>query len=844
MNLTKRLIALLAIVPMFVLFVACGDDPTNNNPNGDDPTDQPGDNPGGGTGEEEEKYEDIKVVDGKVRFYLKEKPNSTRTATGLTARDWAKSSVIMNSKSYEISLTDESTPRPYIEVPESGNYNATLITPDSKKWYGTSTYSDIKLPYSQFRHTAANVIKSFPMYGSYSKESGNKLIFNDGFAMVLVKLKGSAKVSSVKVENPSGSAVAGLSNFMPSKGSFTVKKGYDFAVLNSTNKGDYTKLSTSKVTNFWVMVAAGNYPQGLKVTICDSEHLAMFCQTEALNLAAGDVHVIEKDYAPDADLVYYEGFDNFVWGGDIMKGEDGFGYAPTADAVTIDSSADLTGYEDAFAEVAYDSPGTGFIQSNTWADVNGKSVAESHRMSDSYVASRGIADVNCMFRTYEHPGYVAVGAATTVRGIYTSPHSAGNKTIGRVKYTVQIAVQNGFNGNLQFEVINGGVIESVTVDGKAIDASNITYSGVSAIANHLEKLLPIPAKASDKKSWSTVEVVVNGATDGSRVYLADENSNSGVHGVYINSIEGRQIEEWGKKDGTVRVLLWNILCGMWCDQHNNYDNFVKWVKKYDPDICIWCESETTLKDNSTSSASSKFLPDGWAQLCTRYGHVYAAVGGNRDNFPQTVTSKYPIKTVKKITDTNVSGKPVSHGAGHFTIEIEGKKLNIVTLHMWPQAYNFGVSGTANQEASAARNEGHIYREHEMQYIVDQTVNNPTHASEEYWIFGGDTNSRSRLDAWYHKYADDYIGLTTHDVVRNQTNLKDVIGDYYPRNYFFSSTYASARIDFLYASPKMFERIDNSIMLVDEWCRPRKNGNVQDWQAPSDHRPVIVDFNLK
>jgi hypothetical protein len=413
-----------------------------------------------------------------------------------------------------------------------------------------------------------------------------------------------------------------------------------------------------------------------------------------------------------------------------------------------------------------------------------------------------------------------------------------------VKYTVQIAVQNGFNGNLQFEVINGGVIESVTVDGKAIDASNITYSGVSAIANHLEKLLPIPAKASDKKSWSTVEVVVNGATDGTRVYLADENSNSGVHGVYINSIEGRQIEEWGKKDGTVRVLLWNILCGMWCDQHNNYDNFVKWVKKYDPDICIWCESETTLKDNSTSSASSKFLPDGWAQLCTRYGHVYAAVGGNRDNFPQTVTSKYPIKTVKKITDTDKSGKPVSHGAGHFTIEIEGKKLNIVTLHMWPQAYNFGVSGTTNQEASAARNEGHIYREHEMQYIVDQTVNNPAHASEEYWIFGGDTNSRSRLDAWYHKYADDYIGLTTHDVVRNQTNLKDIIGDYYPKGYFFTSTYSAARIDFLYASPKMFERIDNSIMLIDEWCRPRKNGNVQDWQAPSDHRPVIVDFNLK
>ena len=838
MKLTKRFVAILALVPIFAIMVACGEDPTTSqNPN-EEETEQPEDKP-----VDEEKYEDIKVVDGKVRFYLKEKENSTRTATGLTARDWAKSSVIMNGKTYAVALTDEETPRPYVDVDEATNYNLSLITPSSNKWYGSSTYADIKLTHSQIYHNSASNIKSFPMYGSYSKESGNKIIFNDGFAMILVKLKGSAKISSVKVENPNGKAISGMAIFMPTKGYYSVNKGFDFAVLNCTNKGDFVKLSNSKSTNFRLMIAPGSYPEGLKLTICDASHQAIFVNIDPITLAAGDVHLIERDYTPDADLVYYEGFDNFVWGGDIMKGSEGFGYAPTADAVTIDSSADLTGYEDAFAEVAYDSPGTGFIQSNTWADVNGKSVAQSHRMSDSYVASRGIADVNCMFRTYEHPGYIAIGSATTVRGIYTSPHSAFTKAIGRVKYTAQIAIQNGFNGNLQFEIVNGGVIESATVDGKAVDASNITYSGVSAIVNHLEKLLPIPSKVSDKKKWSTVEVVVNGATDGSRVYLADENSNSGVHGAYINSIEGRQLEEWVKKNGTVRVLLWNVLCGMWQDQHNNYDNFVQWVKKWDADICIWCESETTHKDKSTSSASTKYLPEGWAQLCTRYGHVYAAVGGNRDNFPQTVTSKFPIKTVKKITDTDKSGKPVSHGAGHFTIEINGKKLNIVTLHMWPQSYNYGVSGTANQEASAARNEGHIYREHEMQYIVDQTVNNPAYASEEYWILGGDTNSRSRLDAWYHKYADDFIGLTTHDVVRNQTNLKDVIGDYYPRNYFFSSTYGNARIDILYASPKMFDRIENSIMLIDNWCYPRLTDNVQGWQYPSDHRPLLVDFNM-
>ena len=412
-----------------------------------------------------------------------------------------------------------------------------------------------------------------------------------------------------------------------------------------------------------------------------------------------------------------------------------------------------------------------------------------------------------------------------------------------MKYTVQLAVQHGFNGNLQLMVNNGGVIKSAKVNGEEIDPSNITYRNVSAIVNHVEKLVPVPSSATEKNKWSTIELEVEGATDGSRIYLADENSGTGVHGAYVNSIEARQIDEWEKKDGTLRVLLWNILFGMWQDQHNNYDNFVKWVVKYDPDVCIWCESETISADQSTAAATNKYLPYGWAELCKRYGHSYAAVGGDRDNFAQTVTSKYPITTIKRITDSDVKNKPISHGAGHFTIEVEGKKINIVSLHMWPQAYGYGVS-SSKQEESAANNEGHYYREFEMQYIVNQTVNNASYANEEYWIFGGDTNSRSRLDAWYHNYTTDHPILLTHDVVRNQTNLKDVIGDYYPSDYFMSSTYGAARIDILYASPKMFDCIENSITLIDNWCYPRLTDNVRDWQYPSDHRPVVVDFKLK
>lgn len=843
-KLMRKLCAMAIVLPVFALCVACGEDPTSNNEStgDDDPTEEPG-KPSGG---EDDKYEDIKVVDGKVRFYLKEQENSTRTVTDLTARDWAKSSVIVNGKNYEISMSEGDNPRPYIEVAESGSYNATLITPESGKWYGSSTYADIKLPFSQFSHTSAATIKSFPMYASYTKENGNKLIFKDGFAMVLLKLKGSAKITSVKVENLADKEIAGTGSLMPSKGSFTIKKGVNYAVLNCTNKGDFTTLTSSKATYLRVMIAPGNYTEGLKVSICDSQHLAMFHTSPAVNLAAGDLYVIETDYAPESDLAFYEGFDNLVWGGDIMKGDEGFGYAPTAEKVNENSSAELTGYEDALTEVSYDNPGTGYIQSNTWADVSGKMVSESHRMSESYVKSRNLDFMRCMFRTQEYPGYIAVGAASTARGIFTSPSALGMKGIGRMKATIRFALQAGFTGNLSAQVNDGGIIMEAKLNGEALtlDRTILVQAGAVSLKNGS---VTIPSSAAAVKEWNTLELIIDGATDGTKFYLADEFSTAGVHGVYVDSIEARQVEEWKKEDGTLRVLLWNILYGMWCDQHNNYDNFVKWVKKWDPDVCIWCESESLAPDNSASGSlaeKDKFLPDGWSTLCTRYGHAYAVVGGNRDGFPQTITSKYPIKTVKKITDSNVKGKPITHGAGHFTIEVNGKKINFVTLHMWPQAYAYGVSGTANQEADAAKNGGAYYREFEMQYIVDNTVNLPANAGEELWILGGDTNARSRLDSWFYSYAEDHPIYLTHDVVRKQTNLKDVIGDYYANHSFMSSTYGSARIDILYASPKMFERIKSSITLADDWCAPRLNGNARGWYAPSDHRPIMVDFDIK
>ena len=46
----------------------------------------------------------------------------------------------------------------------------------------------------------------------------------------------------------------------------------------------------------------------------------------------------------------------------------------------------------------------------------------------------------------------------------------------------------------------------------------------------------------------------------------------------------------GERTDDMRLLYWNIQNGMWSDQSNGYDNFVAWVKGYDPDVCVWCEA--------------------------------------------------------------------------------------------------------------------------------------------------------------------------------------------------------------------------------------------------------------
>ena len=296
-------------------------------------------------------------------------------------------------------------------------------------------------------------------------------------------------------------------------------------------------------------------------------------------------------------------------------------------------------------------------------------------------------------------------------------------------------------------------------------------------------------------------------------------------------------------EANLRLLYWNIQNGMWSGQGDNYTRFVNWVSAQNPDVCVWCESVTNYKTASDEKIKPEeaYLPEHWGELARRYGHEYWYKGGHRDNFPQVITSKYPIENVERIVGEEPDSV-VTHGSGWARIEKNGKTVNIVTLHTWPQAYAYGV-GSADQAASAANKEGDKYREFEIKYICAQTVNNPAYASCQDWLMMGDFNSRSRVDNWYYGYPENDTRLLVHNHILDHTDLKDIIAERYPGS-FISSTYGNARIDYMYASPSMYARVVNALTVMDKWTTATQSPYVSNFYDPSDHRPILVDFELK
>ena len=569
--------------------------------------------------------DDITIVNGKVKFYLVLADNSPRSAMESSQPDFRNCSLRVNGEEYIPALDTDGKWSCEVKASAAGTYDAVLHTASSGAWHGSSAYSDLKVPFSQFLAGSPAQLPDYPMYASYSKETGNRLSLKDGFSILDITLKGSGKISSIRVSDPSGSSLSGLADYLPSKGQFKMKSGLPECILNCTDSDNAATLNDNGA-HFYIIVPPGTYNAGLDIRICDDVHKMMEYNTGAFSLAGGTVKSINLDYSPASGLIWYEGFDKFVWGGDIIGGEGTLGYAPDDDNPGTDGATSRTGYENAFTQVGYDRPGSGFIQSNTWSEVSGKTVGTSHQMSESYVKSRGIGDFTYMFRCQEYKGCLAIGAGNSGRGIFNTGAMGIVPEPCAVRISFDFCLQDGNTDGLLMQIMNGGQIAALNIDGQDVtsDKDNFSFVGVTHDYFLSKSRTTVPGSAAEAKTWHKVEALVENATDGTCLHITGKSVDAGVHGIYIDNIKVTLDREYQKENGTIRVLYWNIQNGMWADQANNYTNFTKWVKKYNPDICVWCESSSIYKDNTKTSApsSERFLPEGWSTLAAKYGHSW------------------------------------------------------------------------------------------------------------------------------------------------------------------------------------------------------------------------------
>lgn len=275
-----------------------------------------------------------------------------------------------------------------------------------------------------------------------------------------------------------------------------------------------------------------------------------------------------------------------------------------------------------------------------------------------------------------------------------------------------------------------------------------------------------------------------------------------------------------------KLLSWNIQDGMWCDQFDDYVNFVAYINEINPDIfCIQEAASHWDIDGKNLSHYSRYLPypdqknveskwdnpSGWVALAKRWGHEYVVMGPYKDNYPVVITSKYPIEIIERLRgDENTT---VSHGAlyakVHFTDDIS---VNLVNLHLQPD----NVANASN------------FRMNEINFYLSKTINSKEHYRDEHWLMMGDFNSNVGKNVDVEVRKNSYYDLWAEMNSYNKSYIDFIYGTESMRKSLKS-------IDFLYGFAHM-----DKIMYSPNGVAI--NNGVGVWKY-SDHYPVLAEFSL-
>ncbi len=847
-----------------------------------------------GGGVESETVMPLVPEEGKAGFVLDSESSSLRVRIGGDRHVFTEEDEIyLRSEVFHPSV--DASGRATLAVPESqtGQYRMFCYPKGSKGWFLPEGYPlrNLIIPYSQFYLSTVDQLDTYPLYGEYSEATGNRIVFREVIAALDITLRGNVSVASVHVRNRAESGdvadnLAGVASWSVKDG-YVLEEGVNFVNLNCTNDGQGVRLTTSG-THFYLLISKGSYPAGLTLTVTDMGHKGQTFTIPAFTVGAGELRSFDFDYAPDADLVFFEPFDNYVWGGNVQGNSGVSAYAPTETANPNENPTERTGYENAFVKVVNTTPGSAFIQAN-WATVQDWTVGERHSVSAEYVASRNIGDWPYLYRCQEFQGCVCAGGGDEIRGVFRSP-GFPQFSDGLYDLTVSydVCFRYGTEDEFCTQVIGGGCVTSVLIDGQpleletSLDGNNIYTHAFSNTCLFRRRDVKEPSSEIYGDGWHHVEMVVSNVTDQSSFGILGYDTGTSIkHGHFIDNFEIRAAKHTGPSN-RLRVLLFNVQNGMWADQANNFDNFVQWMKKWDADVCIFCESQSIYEDGTstaTGTANWRLVKDmrkkrsdsdattelknddGWGSLARRWGHSYHAISGYRDNYPQVITSKYNITTVRRIVEGNTSGKYIQHGAGYFRVTVGGQVINIVTCHLWPQLYKPGSDDPAT---SAAKLEGRDYQKYEAESIMKRIVK--ANASQTNWLLMGDTNAISPVDELYYDAHGTYEDkgaeykrkwLFAHEVFRSSdydVQLYDMVREgalspYQGPGRFITSTGGAGRIDIMYGSEAMRRRVTTcALTVLDQWSSIVEDPSLdpetmQHFYRPSDHRPILVEFDM-
>lgn len=514
----KRLFWILPILTLFVL-AACEDSfseesntPTDNQPS-------------------------TEIPDGYIRLSLHTDINRTSYAGGGKIAWSNGDKIVVNNTTCTVNIDGEEA---FVYAPPADSYEA--FYPAEIR-----TLADVMMlqPAQSYSPDSFGA-KANPMYGTGDAESGITLRSVCGVAKL--NLKGSATISSIAITDKSGGALCGKFDYRD--GVATIRPSsvvQSSVVLNCTNVGGVKLTPTG--TDFYIVLPAGEYPAGWKLSISDTSGRAMVIDsTTPRSVKVNDILSLPAiDYSPDEDLLFAEYFDKNVWGIDAYKKSKGFANPAGLNA---------TGYELSTAELSnsasnvYGSPAI----STVW------DTPQTNQMSSSYIKSRSLEKWLMLFQCREVYGALNVGHPTDHRGILRLPklENIAKGEVCKIQLTFKVAFLGGASCDPLMVFANSaggpGVPIAYYLDGKEIDIPKNSKYWTSSQNVQPIPLLPTSTMCNERllinhpdnneikdAKWHTIRVDFGAVTSQTTLQLQSYSAHTPLSEFVIDDIEIRKV---------------------------------------------------------------------------------------------------------------------------------------------------------------------------------------------------------------------------------------------------------------------------------------------------------------